>query len=84
MRGVPAGRCEAGRREGTGSGPFPNASVRFLPRSLPAIAALTPPSLLIIIIYLLRLHLEATGRVREHSYGELAVIFQGGNIYLLF
>lgn len=84
MRGVPARRREAGCRETTGPGPFPNASIRFLPRSLPAIAALTPPSLLIIIIYLLRLHLEATGRVREHSYRELAIIFQGGNIYLPF
>lgn len=64
------------------AGHVPKVSIGSLPRSLPAITAPTPPALLIIIIYLLRLHLEATGRVREHSYGELAVIFQGGNIYL--
>lgn len=63
--------------------PLPNASITFLQWSLPGIDALTPSLLLIIIIYLLQLYLEATGRVTEHPYGELAVIFQGGNIYLL-
>lgn len=43
VRGVPTRRCEVGRRESTGSGPFPNTSIRFLPWSLPAITALTPP-----------------------------------------
>lgn len=64
------------------SRPFANTSITLLLWCLQC-HTLTPSLLLITIIYLSWMHLEATGRVREHLYRELAVIFQGRNIYLL-
>lgn len=74
---------QGGPHEVRGSSrPLPNASITLLLWCLQC-HTLTPSLLLITIIYLSWLHLEATGRVREHLYGELAVIFQGRNMYLV-
>lgn len=64
------------------SRPLPNTPITPLLWCLQC-HTLTPSPLLVTIIYLSWMHLEATGRVREHLYRELAVIFQGRNIYLL-